>query len=239
VTSGRTSWIQEDHDVSQEDPILRRLAALILTTATLTACGQSEGSNDPLQIAETLEAATPAHSPAQNGTLPGDVTPGGEFKQGDTTLKFQVGGRNVELDRLRSAVFEMTTDDKGTETRSAGLRAGDGATNAVPDRFGRLLVVDTRGGEFIAFSVNPLIMRQRYPVPGSPYGIAYDAKRDIAWITLTERNEVVGLNVAGGEPAEKFRFATVRQPNTVSVDQETGRVTVTSGDNGGIQVISP
>ncbi|MGW6928496.1 YncE family protein [Lentzea sp. NPDC054927] len=221
------------------DPILRRLVALILTTATLAACGQSEGSQDPLQVAETLEAAKPARSPAQNATPPGQITPGGTFTEGDTTLKFHVNDRDVELDRLRSAVFEMTTDDKGTETRGAGIRAGDGATNGVPDRFGRLLVVDTRGGEFIAFSINPLIMRQRYPVPGSPYGIAYDAKRDIAWITLTERNEVVGLNVAGGEPTEKHRFSTVRQPNTVSVDQDSGRVTVTSGDNGGIQVISP
>ena len=218
---------------------MRRLAALLLTTATLAACGQSEGSQDPLQVAETLEAAKPAHSPAQNGTPPGTITPGGTFDAGGTTLKFQVNGRDVELDRLRSAVFEMTTDDKGAETRGAGLRAGDGATNGVPDRFGRLLVVDTRGGEFIAFSINPLIMRQRYPMPGTPYGIAYDGKRDIAWITLTDRNEVVGLNVAGGEPTEKHRFSTVRQPNTVSVDQESGRVTVTSGDNGGIQVISP
>ncbi|MFD9697948.1 YncE family protein [Lentzea sp. NPDC059081] len=218
---------------------MRRLAALLLTTAALAACGQSESSQDPLQVAETLEAAKPALSPAQNGTPAGAVTPGGGFTEGDTTRKFQVNGRDVELDRLRSAVFEMTKDDKGTEVRGTGLRAGDGATNAVPDRYGRLLVVDTRGGEFLAFSINPLIMRQRYPVPGSPYGIAYDAKRDIAWITLTERNEVVGLDVAGGEPTEKHRFPTVRQPNTVSVDQETGRVTVTSGDNGGVQVISP
>ncbi|SDG69673.1 hypothetical protein SAMN05216553_110292 [Lentzea fradiae] len=218
---------------------MRRLAALLLTTAALAACGQSETSQDPLQVAETLEVAKPALSPGQDGALPGEITPGGTFTEGDTTLKFQVNGRNVELDRLRSAVFEMTTGENGAEVRGPGLRAGDGATNAVPDRYGRLLVVDTRGGEFIAFSVDPLIMRQRYPVPGTPYGIAYDAKRDLAWITLTERNEVVGLDVAGGEPTEKHRFPTVRQPNTVSVDQETGRVTVTSGDNGGIQVISP
>lgn len=218
---------------------MRRLAALLLTTAALAACGQSETSQDPLQVAETLEVAKPSTAPAQNAALPGEITPGGEFTEGGTTLKFQVNGRNVELDRLRSAVFEMTTNDQGAEVRGAGLRAGDGATNAVPDRYGRLLVVDTRGGEFIAFSIDPLIMRQRYPLPGAPYGIAYDAQRDLAWITLTERNEVVGLDVAGGEPTEKHRFPTVRQPNTVSVDQETGRVTVTSGDNGGIQVISP
>ncbi|ANZ40644.1 hypothetical protein BBK82_36230 [Lentzea guizhouensis] len=219
---------------------MHRLAALILTTAALlAACGQSDKSQDPLQVAETLEAAKPALSPAQNTDLKGDITPGGTFTEGDTTRRYEVNGRQVELDRLRSAVFEMTTDDKGSPTRGPGLRAGEGATNAVADRFGRLLVVDTRGGEFIAFSIDPLIMRQRYPLPGAPYGIAYDAKRDIAWITLTERNEVVGLNVAAGEPSEKHRFATVRQPNTVSVDQETGRVTVTSGDNGGIQVISP
>ncbi|MET9226102.1 hypothetical protein [Lentzea sp. NPDC003310] len=218
---------------------MRRLAALLLTTAALTACGQTEGSQDPLQVAEVLEAATPARSPEVNRAPAGEVTPGGTFTDAGTTLKFRVNGRNVELDRLRSAVFEMTTDDKGAETRGPGLRAGDGATNGVPDRFGRLLVVDTRGGEFIAFSINPLIMRQRYPMPGTPYGIAYDAKRDLAWITLTDRNEVVGLDVAAGEPSEKHRFPTVRQPNTVSVDQESGRVTVTSGDNGGVQVISP
>ncbi|KOV89892.1 YncE family protein [Nocardia sp. NRRL S-836] len=218
---------------------MHRLAALILATAALTACGQSDRSQDPLQVAETLEAAKPAHSPAQNTDLKGEITPGGSFTEGDTTLKFKVNGRDVELDRLRSAVFEMTTDDKGAPMRGAGLRAGDGATNAATDRFGRLLVVDTRGGEFIAFSIDPLIMRQRFPLPGAPYGIAYDAKRDLAWITLTERNEVVGLDVAAGEPAEKYRFATVRQPNTVSVDQETGRVTITSGDNGGTQVIAP
>ena len=40
---------------------MRRLAALLLTTATLAACGQSEGSQDPLQVAETLEAAKPAY----------------------------------------------------------------------------------------------------------------------------------------------------------------------------------
>lgn len=105
------------------------------------------------------------------------------------------------------------------------------------DRFGRVFVVDTRGGELMAFSTAPLIMRLRYPLPGAPYGMAYDEARDLVWITLTERNEVVGFDVAGGEPVEKHRFATVRQPDSVAVDPGSGRVFVASGDGRGMQVI--
>ncbi|GGP53140.1 YncE family protein [Saccharothrix coeruleofusca] len=147
-----------------------------------------------------------------------------------------VGGAAVVLDRPRSAVFDL---DPTADRPGAGLRAGDGATNAVADRFGRVLVVDTRGGELMAFSTDPLIMRQRYPVPGAPYGLAYDDRRDLAWITLTERNEVVGLDVAGGEPVERHRFATVRQPDSVAVDPGSGRVFVASAAGEGMQVIQP
>jgi DNA-binding beta-propeller fold protein YncE len=146
------------------------------------------------------------------------------------------GDRLVVLDRLRSAVFDV---DPKSDTLGAGLRAGDGATNAVVDRFGRVLVTDTRGGELLAFTANPLIMRQRYPVPGAPYGLAYDPRTDLAWVTLTETNEVVAYHVAGGEPVEKYRFATVRQPDSVAVDPGSGRVFIASANGQGIQVISP
>jgi DNA-binding beta-propeller fold protein YncE len=219
---------------------LLRPTALLLASALLaTACGTSDEPSDPLQVAATLEAAKPAVSPAQPQQIATTTDVDETIKQAlqvktDNQLLIQVGDRQVQLDRLRSAVFDRDGDKNG-----AGLRAGDGATNAVADEYDRVLVVDTRGGELMAFSVNPLIMRQRYPVPGAPYGIAYDAKRDIAWVTLTEKNEVVGFHVAGGEPVEKYRFATVRQPNSVATDEASGRVYVASGDNGGIQVISP
>jgi DNA-binding beta-propeller fold protein YncE len=141
----------------------------------------------------------------------------------------------VVLDRLRNAVFELDVPGGDVAT---GLRAGQGATNAVADRYGRVLVTDTRGGALLAFSLNPLLMRQNYPVAGAPYGIAYDPERDIAWVTLTKTNEVVGYDVAGEQPKEKYRFPTVSQPNTVAVDQSSGRVIVASGTGDGMQVIS-
>ncbi|MCA1655208.1 MAG: hypothetical protein LC635_01820 [Pseudonocardiaceae bacterium] len=156
----------------------------------------------------------------------------GDLMSADQVLS--TGKRAIVLDRLRNAVFQL---DVAAGAVEEGLRAGRGATNAVTDRFGRVLVTDTRGGALLAFSVDPLLLRQNYPVPGAPYGIAYDRERDLAWVTLTGTNEVVGYDVAGEQPEEKYRFPTVRQPNTVAVDPDSGRVVVASGTGDGIQVI--
>ena len=158
----------------------------------------------------------------------------GQLYSADDVLTSGTG--TVVLDKLRTALFKV--DVSGGKV-AEGLRAGDGATNAVADSYGRVLVTDTRVSALLAFSTDPLVMRQRYPVPGGAYGIAYDAKRSLAWVTLTERNEVVGFDVRSGEPVERYRFATVRQPNSVTVDEQTGRVVVGSAAGEGTQVISP
>lgn len=140
------------------------------------------------------------------------------------------------LDRLNTALISI---NPGSSEKGTGLRAGHGATNATTDRFGRVLVTDTRSGELLAFSAQPLIMKQRFPVPGAPYGIAYDPVRDLAFVTLTSSNELVGYNVAGGEPVEKFRVASVRQPNAVAVNPASGEVFVGSAAGDGLQVVKP
>jgi DNA-binding beta-propeller fold protein YncE len=145
------------------------------------------------------------------------------------------GEHAVVFDRLRNAVFAL---DVPAGTINEGLRAGQGSTNAVTDRFGRVLVADTRGDALLAFSVDPLLLRQNFPVPGAPYGLAYDRERDLLWVTLTETNEVVGYDIAGEEPRERHRFPTVEQPNTVTVDEKSGRVIVASATGKGIQVIA-
>jgi hypothetical protein len=168
----------------------------------------------------------PASGPAR--------TIGGQLYSADDVV--DAGTGVVVLDRLRTAVFSV---DVAAGKVNEGLRAGDGAANAVADSYGRVLVTDARAGALIAFSASPLIMRQRYPVPGGVYGIAYDAKRSLAWVTLTGRNEVVGFDVRGGEPVEKYRFPTVRQPDSVGVDEKSGRVIVGSAAGEGTQVIQP
>lgn len=147
------------------------------------------------------------------------------------------GGTKIGvLDRGRSAVSVV---DLSSGEISPALRAGNGAAGAVADRFGRMLVTDTRDGELLAFAGDPPVLRQRFPLPGAPFGLAYDARRDLVWVTLTARDEVVGLGVAGGEPVIVHRFPTVHQPNAVAVDPVSGRVLVVSASGAGLQVIDP
>lgn len=145
-------------------------------------------------------------------------------------------GRPLVLDRLRSAVFQVDVEGRDV---GVGLRAGQGATNMVADDYGRVFVTDTRSGAVLAFSADPLLLRQLYPVAGGVYGMAYDSGRDVLWVTLTARNEVVGFDVRGGEPVERYRYPTVRQPDSVTVDSKTARVVVGSATGEGIQVITP
>lgn len=140
------------------------------------------------------------------------------------------------LDRGRTAVSVV---DLSSGAISPELRAGNGSANAVADRFGRMLVTDTRDGELLAFAGNPPVLRQRFPLPGAPYGLAYDAQRNLAWVTLTARDEVVGLSLTGGEPVIIHRFPTVHQPDAVAVDPVSGRVLVGSASGAGLQVIDP
>ena len=115
------------------------------------------------------------------------------------------------------------------------LRAGEGATTLAADPAGRVLVADTRGGQLLVFGVDPLILRQAYPVRQSPYGLA--GSRRLAWVSQTAANIVIGYDLSTGIPVEKVRYPTVQQPNTLAFDDAADTLYVVSGSGGGVQVI--
>ena len=147
----------------------------------------------------------------------------GLVTQGDTA---------VVLDRGQTSVTALTTD--GAKVAQA-LRAGEGATIVAADPLGRVLVADTRGDELLVFSADPLIMRQRYPVPAAPYGLA--GSSDLAWVSQTAANTVIGYDLSTGIPVEKVRYRTVQQPDSLAYDDNTDTLYVVSGVGGGVQVI--
>lgn len=151
----------------------------------------------------------------------------GIVTQGDTA---------VVLDRGQTSVTSLNAE--GTSADLA-LRAGDGATTMAADPNGRVLVADTRGGELLVYGVDPLMLRQRYPVPDAPYGLTASGgkKTGLAWVAQTATNTVVGYDLATGIPVEKVRYRTVQQPNTLAFDDASGTLYVVSGTGGGVQMI--
>ena len=116
------------------------------------------------------------------------------------------------------------------------VAAGKGPTHVVADSRGNLVVADTRGNAVLVFSPD-LRQRRRIPLPGKPYGLAYDTRRDTVYVTLSATNELVALT--GPDRTESHRWPTVRQPNTVGVDVGTGTVVVASRTDGTVELIDP
>ncbi|MEO3759146.1 hypothetical protein ABGB19_12770 [Mycobacterium sp. B14F4] len=143
------------------------------------------------------------------------------------------GNTAVVLDRGQTSV--TTLSENGAEDEEA-LRAGEGATTMVADPIGRVLVADTRGDGLLVFGTDPLILRQRYPVPDAPYGLA--GSSSLVWVSQTASNTVVGYDLATGIPVEKVRYRTVQQPNSLAFDESSGTLYVVSGSGAGVQVIS-
>ncbi len=146
-------------------------------------------------------------------------------------------GRQVAVVSVRERVVE--TFDATTGKRTGRAPAGVGPTHAVSDKGNYLFVTDTTGGALLVYHLRPeLELIRRYPLPGSPYGIAIDNERHRMYVTQTARNQLTEL-VVGGRPSLVARYATPQQPNTVAVDETTGRVAVTGKVDGVLQLLDP
>ncbi|MFZ1177068.1 MAG: hypothetical protein WAO15_12545 [Mycobacterium sp.] len=141
------------------------------------------------------------------------------------------GNTTVVLDRRQTSVTTIAADGHVQQA----LRAGEGATTMTADPLGRVLVADTRRGQLLVYGVDPLILRQAYPVPQAPYGLA--GSRELAWVSQTASNMVIGYDLSTGIPVEKVHYPTVQQPNSLAFDEASDTLYVVSGSGAGVQVI--
>jgi hypothetical protein len=160
-------------------------------------------------------------------TLTSQTRPGGVAVVGNTAGVVDVGA------------FTLTTYDIPAGELLGVVDAGRGPTHLVADARGRFQVADTRGDAVLTFTADPVEQVAEFPLAGTPYGLAYDDAAQVLWVTLTATNEVVDLSTAGDDLTEVARLTTVRRPNTVTVDETSGRVFVGSRATGELQLIDP
>ena len=177
---------------------------------------------------ELAHALTVLVGPRAVERIPTALQPGGVTAHGRGA---------VAVVAVRERVVELY--DAATGRRTGRAAAGVGPTHVVSNGDKYLFVTDTAGGALLVFHTRPrLELIRRYPLPGSPYGIAIDNRRHRLFVTQTATNRLSELT-AEGRPHVLRRFATPRQPNTVAVDDATGRVFVTGKVDGVLQLLDP
>jgi hypothetical protein len=209
--------------------MLSRVAAVALL-ALVAGCGSAGPEALP-------PPAEPARSP------PAAAAPAGRIAKADAQPRGRQGSDRTRLDRGRQVAVVSGRErvvevfDVATGARTGRAPAGVGPTHVVSDGGGYLFVTDTAGGALLVYHVRPrLELIRRYPLPGSPYGIAIDNRRHRMFVVQTASNQLTEL-VVGGRPSLVRRYATPRQPNAVAVDERTGRVAVHG--EGVVQLLDP
>jgi DNA-binding beta-propeller fold protein YncE len=150
-----------------------------------------------------------------------------------------VVGVGAELAVVSVRERRLELYDARTLRGIAAAPAGVGPTHAAcVEPAGPCYVLDTRGGAILVYSLSGhhLEPTRRLYLPGGPYGVAIDNSRHRLWVTLPALNELVELP-AHGRPHVLRRFHTVRQPDSVAVDEHTGRVFVTGRADGVLETI--
>ncbi len=156
-----------------------------------------------------------------------DAQPGGIRAVGDKLAVISVRAYTVEL------------LDRDTLASGGSQNVGYGPSHVVTDG-SRLFIADTRGDGISVFATDPVLkFTARVPVEGSPYGMAIDPRRKRLWVTRTARDEVAEIDISGDEPRVVRSLPTIRQPNTVGVDEASGRLVIASASDGAVQLLDP
>ena len=159
-------------------------------------------------------------------TFSGLLQPGGAAGTGDTATVVDVRARLLHIYRRDREV--------------AALPAGEGPTHAVALQPGSVLVTDTTGGALLRYDVRgaPRLVSST-PLPGQPYGTAYDAQRGLAFVTATGRNLLAAYRLSGQGLSQVRTWPTVRNAYSVAVVPKTGRLVVLSESESQLQFIDP
>lgn len=162
------------------------------------------------------------------GSTPVDAQPGGVADVDGT----------VYVNAVRAYTVEPFTD--ADEPRAlGGQSSGLGTSHVVIGPDAKLALGDTRGKALVVYQTTPrLKFLSRVPLGGTPVGLAWDGK-DTVWITLSEKNAVVPVDLSGEKPVVGEPVASTQTPLSVAVDESSGRLAIAGSGDGKVVLVDP
>ena len=118
------------------------------------------------------------------------------------------------------------------------LRVGLGIGRIIAGEDGVVLASDNRGGQLAVYTATDVVrLHQTRPVPASPWGVAWDGERDLAWVTSTGDNTARGFDLSTGVPEEQSSFATVADAHNI-LALDDGTLVLASATGDGLQIVT-
>ena len=159
-------------------------------------------------------------------TFPGLLQPGGAKGDGTVAAVVDVRARLVHFYRAGQEI--------------AALPAGAGPTHALATGPGVLWVADTTGGALLRYDVTGTPRQTAsVPLPGRPYGMAYDSVRGLVYLTATADNLLVRYRLTPDGLQRLGTYPTVRDAYDVAVAPATGQVVVAGESGSELQLLDP
>lgn len=170
---------------------------------------------------------------------PGPVQPGGVAAVGNYAAISDVRG-------LGEFVYDATTFQLvakapiGVQLTHTIALAPEGVPDGTGAQRGIVAIADTMGGAIYLVRITPQIEQvARIETGGTPVGICYDPVRKLVLATVTGGNQLAVIDVADPPNARILGvLPTVKQPNSVASDPNTGDAVVAGFADGVLQVIS-
>ncbi|WP_241228341.1 hypothetical protein [Corynebacterium hylobatis] len=117
------------------------------------------------------------------------------------------------------------------------LRIGLGVGRIAAGENGLLVASDNMGSQLTIYTANDVVrLHQAAPVDPSPWAVAWDAGRDLAWITSTAENTLAAYDVSSGVPERRASLDTVADAQSLLV-LEDGTLVLASATGDGLQII--
>lgn len=155
---------------------------------------------------------------------------------GSSTSDGEGADRVVRVNRFDTTIQDLHLDEG---EQGGTLRVGLGVGKVAFGGDGLVLAADATGSRLLVYTTDEVIrLHQMVPTDGSPWAVAWDPARQLAWVTSTAENTVTGYDISQGVPLEKEKFSTVAAPQSLAV-LDDGTLIIGSATGDGLQVIAP
>ena len=225
----------------------------------LLACGDKVLLINPSQPDSPQELAVDEEQPvtvaaeASSGEVfvgSKDSTTIGVYRDGDRSTGITVEAGSDQLISVpvsdgADGIVRVLREDSTIQSldwekdRAGGrLRVGQGVGQIAGGEGAVVVASDTVGKRVAIYTASDVIRLHQYGnTDGTPWGVAWDAGRKLAWVTTTDNNLLEAYTVSAGVPENVGTMDTVADARTLAVLGD-GTLVTASASGEGLQFIS-